>query len=154
MKRIITIFYIVFLFVFINYNLFSEGSQESSDDLYYSHYFNFNADKDYIIFDIYGSVLLKPFYSPSIHSIHGEILKEEQIEFYYVLELYEPITFSSKLKTITVEEIQLIFDNKDLIKNIDLEWVGHIIGGKLYFSDNDSYHTPLILVVTRISVNG
>jgi hypothetical protein len=135
--------------VFIVSSLFSQNK----DNEYYIHRYNF-YDRDYINFNIYADVLLKSFYgSPN----YGKTPEEDEIEYYYVLKLYDPITFSKGMEDvveITVEEIQLIFNSDEIKRRIDLDWRGHIIRGRLYFSETGHHHTSLIMVVDYINVNG
>jgi hypothetical protein len=137
-------------FVFMLF-LTSTGGNLFSQDAYHSHWYNFSYNQDYIDFFIYGDISLKQFYRLSDS---GEAPKEDKIEFYYVLQLYEPITFAKGLRVVTVEEIQLIFSKDDIKKGIDLDWGGHIIYGKVYFAETGHHHTPVIMVVDEIAVNG
>ena len=124
-------------------------SQDKNDE-YYIHHYNF-YDREYINFHIHADVLLKQFYgSPN----YGETPEEDLIEYYYVLKLYDPITFSKGIMEISVEEIQLLFNDDNMKSRIDLNWRGYIIRGKLYFSETGHHHTPLIMVVEYISLNG
>jgi hypothetical protein len=143
------------LFVVFNINtLFSQGGFDASgewvDDsgeYYHKTRYNFGND-EYINFHIYGNIELKETYGPN---------NLDKVEYYYVLILYEPVTFTKGFgadeKTITTEEIILLFSNDNLREKIDLVWRAHIIEGKLYFFENNS-HTPLIMIADRINANG
>jgi hypothetical protein len=150
MKRNIGRICFLFFLIFIVNGLFPQDDY----DEYYIHRYNF-YDRDYINFHIYADVLLKQFYGPPNY---GETPEEDIIEYHYILKLYDPITFSKGMRDdvieITIEEIQLIFNNEEMIKIIDLNWRGHVVWGKLYFSETGHHHTPLIMVVDRINLNG
>lgn len=147
---------IIFLTLFLIYNLntlFCQGGFDSSgqwvDDsgeYYHKILYNFYND-EYINFHIYGDIELREIYESN---------NSDKTEF-YVLRFYEPITFTKGFEPdrtlITVEEIQLLFSDDCVKNNIDLNWKGHIIDGKVYFS-NDNYHTPLIIVAYKIRLNG
>jgi hypothetical protein len=142
MNKIIT-----FLVVFLIFNfdtLFSQGGFDASGkwvdhsgEYYHSTWYNFH---------IYGDVELK------------EINSESNTEYYYALILHEPIVFTKgfasngTLIQVTVGEIQLLFADNELKNKIDLKWKAHIINGKLYFSENIIYHTPVIMIVDRVNV--
>ena len=118
MERNVVKILIIVLLVFINNNLFPK-------DTYHHHWYIIPPDQDYVSFYIFGNVLLKKFYGPPNY---GETPEEDEIEFHYILQLYDPITFSKGFKTVTVEEIQLIFYNDEIRKKIDLNWIEHVIG--------------------------
>jgi hypothetical protein len=144
--------------LFVANGLFSQGEYEDSSnpedyDEYHNHWYNFYND-DYIDFFIYGNVVLKQFYGPPNY---GETPEEDRIEYHYVLELYDPITFTKGWKRevkVRVEKIQLIFNSDEMINRIDLNWGGHVVEGKLYFPETGHHHTPLIMIVDRINLNG
>jgi hypothetical protein len=47
-----------------------------------------------------------------------------------------------------------MFNSDEMRNRVDLDWRGHILEGKLYFSETGHHHTPLIMVVDRINING
>jgi hypothetical protein len=141
---------IIFLALFLIFNLdtlFSQGGFDASGEYYHTVRYNFYND-EYIYFDIYGNIELKENHS------------ESNTEYYYVLILYEPIVFTKGFELdrtfieVTVEEIQLLFVDNEVKNKIDLEWKGHIIDGILYFAENTIYHTPVIMIVDRVRING
>jgi hypothetical protein len=140
------IWFLIFMMFIVN-GLFS---QEEFDE-YYIHRYYFPYNRDYINFHIYANVLLKQFYGPPNYD---ETPEEDKIEYHYVLKLYDPITFIKGIKEVTVEEMQLIFYNEELKRTIDSNWLGYVIEGKVYFSETGHHHTPLIMVVDRINLNG
>ncbi|GHV07140.1 hypothetical protein FACS189485_16940 [Spirochaetia bacterium] len=122
-------------------NIFCQSS-------YYTHWYNF-YNEEYIDFHTYGIVKLKEFYGPPNF---GETPSIDKIEYHYVFILLEPITFKKELEIVTVEEIQLIFPN-GIKKEIE-DGGGYIIEGRLFFAETGHHHTPVILIVNRIAVNG
>jgi hypothetical protein len=142
-----------FLIVFISNipNLFCSGEGENWDNWgdWYHNRETFPLGEEYIEFHIYGNIKLQEFYGPPNF---GETPELDTIEQYYILELYEPITFVKGEEIVTVEEIQLLFPN-GIKKEIDTDW-GYIIDGKLYFAETGHHHTPVILFVDRIIENG
>jgi hypothetical protein len=142
--------------VFVANGLFSQGEYDDSEDFdeYYNHWFDF-SNSDYINFHIWGDVVLKQFYGPPNY---GETPEEDRIEHHYVLKLYDPITFRKITKEEVIEvkvvEIQLIINSDEIKNRINLDWAGHILEGKLYFSETGHHYTPLIMVVDKINLNG
>jgi hypothetical protein len=142
MKRYVQRFVLIIFIIFLGNKLFSQ-------DAYHTHWYTIPYDQNYVDIFIYGSLLLKQFYGPPNY---GETPEIDTIESYYVLQLYEPITFSKGLKKETVEEIQLIF-NDSIRKESIINW-GYIIEGKAFFAETGHHHTPVIIIVNRIVMNG
>ncbi|MCL2441145.1 MAG: DUF4431 domain-containing protein [Treponema sp.] len=136
MKRINKILFIIAVLMVLKtgFNLFSQ-------EYYHRNQYNF-GNQDSINFHIFGTVVLK------------QVNETSDNAEYYFLQLYEPITFFKGNESVTVTEIQLVFNDKENIKNINLDWGGHIVNGRLYFSESGYYFTPVILVVDRIVING
>jgi hypothetical protein len=142
MKKYECEFFLIFFALIISNNLFSQ-------DAYHAYWFTIPPDKNCVNIDIYGTLLLKQFYGPPNY---GETPEIDKIESYYVLQLYEPITFEKDFETETVEEIQLIFkDNVE--KEFEIGW-GYIIEGNAFFAETGHHHTPIIIIVNKIVMNG
>jgi hypothetical protein len=144
----------MFILLILN-TLFCMGRHEG--EYYHTNLYSF-GNSEHIDFYIYGDIELK-----NINN-HGNIEKTSDINNieYYILKLYEPITFTKGFEhnetilSVILEEIQLIFCNNELKKRIDLNWGGHILIGRIYFSnDNDNNHyTPIIMYVEDVRING
>jgi hypothetical protein len=141
-----------FLIAFIGNipNLFCSGEGESRDNRedWYHNRETFPPGEEYIKLHIYGNIKLQEFYGPPNF---GETPELDTIEAYYILALYEPITFVKDGETVTVEEIQLLFPH-GIKKEIDTNWE-YIIDGKLYFAETGHHHTPVLLFVDSIAEN-
>jgi hypothetical protein len=142
MKRYAYKFVLIICIVFIGNKLFSQ-------DFYHTHRYSIPYDQNYVHIHIFGNLLLKQFYGPPNY---GEISEIDRIESYYVLQLYEPIIFTNGLKTETVEEIQLIL-NDNIRKEFTINW-SYIIDGRAFFAETGHHHTPIIIIVDSIVMNG
>ena len=145
---------LTFFLIFNSNKLFSIGQQEP--EYYHSNYYSF-GNEEYINFNIFGEIESIEYFTQNNFEETNNINKNE---YYYVLNLYEPITFTKgfehngTLTSVTVEAIQLLFVNNDILNRVDLDWGGHIIRGKLFFSEDNHYHTPIIMVVENVRING
>jgi len=94
----------------------------------------------------YGNLQLKQFYGPPSY---GETPLIDIIETYYILRLHMPIFVTHGNETATVQEIQLISNNK-IRNNINTNR-GYNISGQVFFGHTGHHHTPIILSVENIN---